>query len=237
MNAIKRPLFLTVFAWLLSLSASVWSKDVDWPELSAPTDAKLTSVAPDVVLNGHRSRIMQVDTQSSPQALLAFYRERFGTRRVENKLGDAQVIASQQGNYFHTVQIRQSGLEMTQATIVTTLLAQKPSRSAALNDTQAWLPTDTKTLQTLEAVDAGARSITLTAFNQQSLHTNRGLLVQAAEQRGFRITREDKLPASTPGLRDGLSLWLAARSEQAIVTVVDTGEQRAVTIVRTRALQ
>jgi hypothetical protein len=209
----------------------------DWPELSAPAGAAVSSVASDVVLNGQRSRILQVDAPSSPEAVLAFYREQFGARRVENKLGDTQVIASQQGSYFHTVQIRRSGLDAAQATLMTTLLGQRPSRSAALNDTQAWLPTETRTVQTMEADDAGTRSITLTAVNQQGLQTNRDSVMQAAAQRGFRITREDKLPASAQGLRDGVSLWLAARSEQAIVTVVDTGEQRALTIVRTRALQ
>jgi hypothetical protein len=156
---------------------------------------------------------------------------------VENKLGDAQVIASQQGSHFHTVQIRKNGLETTQAAVITTLLGNKPSRSVALNDTQAWLPTETTTLQTLEADDAGTRSITLTAFNGQGLRTNRDLLLQAAAQRGFRLAREDKLPASTSGMRDGVSLWLSAKSEHAIVTVVDTGEQRALTIVRTRSMQ
>jgi uncharacterized glyoxalase superfamily protein PhnB len=226
-----------VAALLLGLAGNAWSKDADWPELPAPGGAKLTSVTGGIVLNGHRGRILQVDASGDTQALLAFYREHFGARRVENKIGDTQVIATQQGSYFYTVQVRKSGLDMAQATVMMTLLGQKPSRSTALNDTQSWLPTETRTLQTMEADDAGTRSITLTALNRQSLQTNRGLVLEAAEQRGFRLTREDKLPVSTAGARDGVSLWLSARSEQAIVTVVDTGEQRALTIVRTRQVQ
>jgi hypothetical protein len=226
----------------LALHGAAWSqatppKHHDWPELPVPAGATALSVAGDVVLNGYRSRILQVDASGDSQALLAFYREHFGTRRVENKVAGAHVIAAQQGAYFHTVQIRKNGLEMAQATVMTTLLGQKPSRSAALNDTQSWLPTETRTLQTMEADDAGTRSITLTALNQQSLQTNRGLVLQAAERRGFRLTREDKLPASAVGARDGVSLWLSAASEQAIVTVSDAGEQRALTIVRTRQTQ
>jgi hypothetical protein len=225
---------LVACAVLAGACINASSKDSDWPELAAPAGATMSLVAHDIVLNGHRSRIVQVEAQGGAQELVAHYREQFGARRVENRVGDMQVIATQQGQHFHTVQVRRSGLDAAQATVVTTLIGPKPLRSAALNDTQAWLPTETKTLQTLEADDAGARSITVTAFNQQAMHTNRGLLLQAAEQRGFRLTHEDKLPAFSAGVRDGVSLWLSSKSEQAIVSVVDTGEQRAITIVRTR---
>jgi hypothetical protein len=231
---------LWVSAVILSAGFAVGfarASEATWPQAIAPEGARVQSVAPDVVLNGKRSRILQIDTPGSVQSTLAFYRKQFGPRHVENAVIDAKVIATREGNFFHTVHIQRKGLEAVQITMITTVLAQQLSRSAALSDTQAWLPHETNTVQTMESTDGGVRSITITAVNQQGLQTNRDLLLEAMQQRGFRVMREDKLAAATAGLRSGVSLWLSSRDEEATVTVADTGEHRALSIVRTRQVK
>jgi hypothetical protein len=218
----------------LGASAVVAHAESFWPRWQAPTDAHVQSVAPDVVLNGKRSRILQIDSSANVEAMLGFYRQQFGTRRVENKLGQAQIIAAREGEFFHTVQIERSGPGGAKATVITTAASPSLSKSTALHDTQAWLPADTKTLQTMESTDGGMRAVTVNAVNTQALQANRDQLLQAMQQRGFRLVREDKPKAVGAGVRDGVSLWLSAGEEQATVTVVDTGERRFVSIVRTK---
>lgn len=205
-----------------------------WPQWQAPTGARVQSVAPDVMLNGKRSRILQIDSAADVEAMLAFYRRQFGARRVENKVGQAQIIAARDGAFFHTVQIERSGPGGAKATVISTAASSGISKSAALTDTQSWLPAETKTLQTMESTEGGVRAVTVNASNTQALQANREQLLQALQQRGFRLVREDKPQAPNASAREGVSLWLSAQEEQATVTVVDTGERRFVSIVRTR---
>jgi hypothetical protein len=225
------------FSLGLLLASVVCSAQISWPTLEAPEGARVQVIAPDVILNGQRSRIVQVDAQGNTGKLLGHYRERFGARRVENQVGDAQVIATRSGEHFQTVQIRRNGLDGARATIVTTALSATPLRSAALKDTQSWLPVESAVQQTMESTDGGVRSVTVMASNTQSVQANRDLLMQAMQQRGLRLERSSQPdPQATAG-REATALWLASSDEQVLVTVIDSGERRAVQIVRTREIK
>jgi hypothetical protein len=205
-----------------------------WPEPELPSGGKAQLVAADTVLNGKRSQILKLSLPGSVDDALAFYRERFGKQHVENKLRDAQVIAGRQGNFFQTVELRQSVPGAVEATVINTSLETASSRSAALQDTQRWLPADSAVVQSMESRDGAKRSITLTAANNAGLQTNRDELLRQLRQRGLRVVREDQ---ATPQGRPTLTLWAEGASEQATVTVVDAGRYRSVLINRVRGDQ
>jgi hypothetical protein len=202
-----------------------------WPQWEAPAGARVQAVAPDVVLNGKRSRILRIDSSESADNLLAFYRARLGAKRVENRVHGAQVIGAREGGFFHTVQVRTNAGGRAETTVITTSLAEGLQRSVVVTDTESSLPADSTVLQTMESNDGGVRAVTVTAANGHDVKTNSDHLRRALQARGFRVVKEEAAGATA---RDGNSMWLSAPGEEAVVTVVDAGAHRAVTVHRTK---
>lgn len=218
---------LLALAWS---AAGAWAA-TPWPQWEAPAGARVQAVAPDVVLNGKRSRILRIDSSESADNLLAFYRARFGAKRVENRVHGAQVIGAREGGFFHTVQVRTNAGGRAETTVTTTSLAEGLQRSVVVTDTESSLPANSTVLQTMESNDGGVRAITVTAANGHDVKTNSDHLRRALQERGFRVTKEEAAGATA---RAGNSMWFTAPGEEAIVTVVDTGAHRAVTVHRTK---
>jgi hypothetical protein len=216
---------------MLALSASGVLAATSWPQWEAPAGARVQAVAPDVVLNGKRSRILRIDSGESADNLLAFYRARLGAKRVENRVHGAQVIGAREGGFFHTVQVRTNAAGRAETTVITTSLAEGLQRSAVVTDTESSLPADSTVLQTMESNDGGVRAVTVTAANGHDVKTNSDHLRRALQARGFRVSKEEAAAATA---RAGSTMWLSAQGEEAVVTVVDTGAHRAVTVHRTK---
>jgi hypothetical protein len=223
-------LFRAVLLMLASSGAGALAA-TPWPQWEAPAGARVQAVAPDVVLNGKRSRILRIDSGESADNLLAFYRARLGAKRVENRVHGAQVIGAREGGFFHTVQVRTNAAGRAETTVITTSLAEGLQRSAVVTDTESSLPADSTVLQTMESNDGGVRAVTVTAANGHDVRTNSDHLRRALQARGFRVSKEEAAAATA---RAGSTMWLSAQGEEAIVTVVDTGAHRAVTVHRTK---
>jgi hypothetical protein len=221
----------TLLAFSLCGAGTAAQAATPWPQWEAPAGARIQAVAPDVVLNGKHSRILRIDTNDSAESILAFYRTRFGAKRVENRVHGAQVIAARDGGFFHTVQVRTNAAGRAETTVITTAMAEGLHRSAVITDMESSLPADTTVLQTMESNDGGVRAVTVTAANSHDVKTNSDHLRRALQERGFRVTKEE---AASPTARAGSSMWLTAQGEEAVVTVVDTGTHRAITVHRTR---
>jgi hypothetical protein len=202
-----------------------------WPQWEAPVGARVQSVAADVVLNSKRSRILRIDSNDGAESILAFYRTRLGTKQVENSVRGAQVIGAREGGFFHTVQVRTNAAGRAETTVITTALAEGLHRSAVVTDTESSLPADSTVLQTMESNDGGVRAVTVTAANGHDVKTNSDHLRRAFQSRGFRVVKEDSTGAAA---RSGRVLWLSRQGEEAVVTVVDSGAHRAVTVHRTK---
>jgi hypothetical protein len=220
-------------AALLALGLSgVAAAAAPWPQWEAPAGARVQAVAPEVVLNGKRSRILRVDSSESAENMLSFYRARFGAKRVENRVHGAQVIAARDGGFFHTVQVRSNAAGRTETTVITTALAEGLQRSAVIADMEGSLPADSTVLQTMESNDGGVRAVTVTAANGHDIRTNSEHLRRALLERGFRVVKEDS--AGPAAAHAGNTMWLSAQGEEAVVTIVDAGAHRAVTVHRTK---
>jgi hypothetical protein len=217
-------------AGLVGAGGAAWAA-TPWPQWEAPAGARVQAVAPEVVLNARRSRILRIDSSESADNIVAFYRTRFGARRVENRVQGAQVIAARDGDFFHTVQVRTNAAGRAETTVITTDVAAGLQRSTVITDTESSLPADTKVVQTMESNDSGMRAVTVTATNGHDLKTNGDHLRRALAERGFRLVREE---AASPRAQAASTMWLTGQGEEAIVTVVDTGDRRVVTVHRTK---
>jgi hypothetical protein len=217
-------------ACLLANAVGAWAATA-WPQLETPAGARVQAVAPDAVINGNHSRILRIDTRDSAEAILAFYRARFGEKRVENRVQGAQVIAAREGGFFHTVQVKTNAAGRAEITVITTALSEGLQTSAVVSDTEHCLPADSTVLQTLESNDGGVRAVTVTAANSHDVKTNKHHLRSALQGRGFRIVNEEPI---TQAGRAGSSMWLKGAGEEAMVTVLDTGAYRALTVHRTK---
>jgi hypothetical protein len=205
-----------------------------WPALDVPQGAHVQQVASDLVINGQHSRISRLDMTGSADDLLAFYRTQFGKRVVENRVGTARVIASQQGDRFVTVRVVAPLDGAVQATIIETQVGGGRSHSRVERDTESLLPAGSAVLQSQESIDGAGPALMLMAANRAGLQADRDALVDQLKARGFRVVREDTLDA---GGHPALALSLSSATEEASITVTDTGEYRSMLIQRNRRPQ
>ena len=214
----------------LALAAAAQAQAA-WPAMEAPPGARVQQVAGDLVLNGKHSRVSRLDMMGSEDDVLAFYRTQFGKRRVENRVGDARVIASQQGDRFVTIRVQAPLAGAVQATIIETQVGGGRNHSKVELDTEALLPAGSAVMQTQESDDDGTPALMLMAANQAGLQANRDAIVDQLRTRGFRVVKEDTTHA---GAHDAVALALASATEDAAVTVTDAGAYRTLLIQRSR---
>jgi hypothetical protein len=229
MSAASRPAVAAICA--AALSVATVGHAAAWPTVEVPAGAHMENVASDMILNGKPCRVMRFEVNGTEQDLLSFYRAQFGpTRVVENRVDDSRVIATRQGDYFHTVQLRAGEAHSVQATVITTLLHVQASRSAVAIETARLMPADTAVVSTVQSTDAGKRSVMVVGINRNSTGANRDHLVSALRERGFRIVQPGGMED-----RGGAAVLLvfASLSEEAAVTISDAGPYRAVVINRT----
>jgi hypothetical protein len=189
-------------------------------------------VADEMVLNGKPCRVFRFEVEGTEQGVLDFYRERFRTTRaIETRVKNRPVIATRQGDYFHTVQVNVADGRSVQATVITTALRAEPVRHAVALDTEALMPPDTAVVSTMQSSDAGRHAVTVVAVNRNSVQANHDHLVSGLRQRGFHITDAEAGHAPPAG---AVSLSLASSTEQAMLTISDAGAYRAVLLHRTR---
>lgn len=213
------------------LCAALPARAADWPEPKLPEGAAAEVVAPDMVLNGARSRVLRFQVDRTEAEVLEFYRRQFGAERVENTVRGLRVIATKTGEHFVTVQLKPSGPHAVEGTVMTTLLQGGPVRSAVASDTEKVLPADSHVLSRMQSDDAGQRAVLVTAANGNSLQANRNHVLKGLQDRGFRLVREDAVPVQG---RESISLVLVSGSEEATVSIADAGRYRSVVIQRTK---
>jgi hypothetical protein len=213
---------------LIGLDASsIAAQELSWPELPTPTGARVESIADDVILNGRRSRIQRLSLNASTSDTVAFYREQFHGDFVENPLRGAVVIASRQGAFFQTVQVKEVSPNRVEATVMTTRLKSDPGQSLAALETQKLLPVDSVVLSSMQSNDSGQRSVMLVATNQLAVQVNRDHLIMALRGRGFQLVRQE--PAEV-GSVAGVSLFFSSHNATLTATIADVGAGRALLI-------
>jgi hypothetical protein len=206
---------------------------IAWPTLQSPEGTRSAIVAPDVVLNGKRSHIVRLQMKASVDDARAFYKQQFNGRFVENRWKDTWLIASQQGEFFHTLQLSAAPGGKAQALAVSTAMAGPRARSTVMADTERMLPPDSAVALSNESSDGPLRSVLMTGVNRHSVDANVDHTVEQLKARGYRVVRQDSHAVNG---RPAQSVWLDGEAGSAIVSVVDVGEQRAVSIQRSKEI-
>jgi len=216
--------------WSLWLCASGAAAQA-WPSLKYPEAARVQTVAEDVVLNGVPAQVTRFDVRGTEADVIEFFRKQFGERRVENKVAGSFVMATQQANFFYTIQLKTTQPGQVQGTVMTNRVQGGGGRSAIALDSEKLLPAASAVLSQLQSNDAGKQSMLLMAANKASAKANRDHLVNALQERGFRLVKDDERAVEG---RAAYALTLSSVDEEAMVTVTDAGAYRAVLINRTR---
>lgn len=219
---------------LAIMATALWARLAHaepWPEVRTPAGAQVQTLARDMIFNGRPARLMRFEVKAGEQDVLAFFREQFGAKKVvENRIKNEPVIATRQGDYFLTVQLHPSSDgQQIQGTVMTTQMLAKPLTSEVTADTRRLLPPDSQVVSTMQSDDAGKHSLMLMAVNQTSTAANRDHVLQAMQQRGFRVVREDTPAAAR---HQSISMLLSSSSEEAQVVISDAGKYRSVLINR-----
>lgn len=225
----------TCLATALLLAGAAHAAEPAWPELPLPDGARAEMVTPDSVMNGRHSRILRARLPGSVDDALAFYREKFGRQRVENPLRDAKVIATRQGAFFNTVQLRERGAGSVEATLISTMVEGPAELSRAMQDTRRLLPADSTLMNSMESRDGERRSVMLTALNGADLQTNRDELVRGLRQRGLTVSREERGTVADKGR--SLTLWAEGAQEEATLSVIEGGGYSLLVINRVREVK
>lgn len=201
-----------------------------WPALHTPPGARMQTVAGDMVFNGKPCRVLRFEAKATDSELLAFYREQFGPRHVENRVRGDRVIATRQGDYFHTVQLHSIDPQHTQGTLMTTLLRDTGSTAVSAEMVKV-LPAETAVLSTIQSSDGGQRSVMVVGINLDSARANRDHVLAALQARGFHMRKDDAANARA------FALVLSSGSEEVAVTITDAGPYRSVLLNRTKELK
>jgi hypothetical protein len=229
MSSLMRLLVAVLVTWNIVLSTALAS--AEWPAVQTPVRARVQVVAKDIILNGVPARVIRFDVKSSVADVMEFYRAQFGTKRVENRLKDTQIIATQQGNYFLTVQLRSLLSDTVQGTLMITQMQGGGGVSGVALDTQKILPSASSVLNTMQSNDDGKQSVMVLGANNSSVQTNRDHLVGALQSRGFKVIKQE---AGQLEGREETTLSLESATEQITATIVDAGRYRSVLINRVR---
>ncbi|HET9642452.1 MAG TPA: hypothetical protein VFP68_03620 [Burkholderiaceae bacterium] len=202
-----------------------------WPTLELPAGARSEVVADDMILNGLNSRVLRFDIKGTMQDAEAFFRQQLGPRIAENEIRGSKVLATRQGDYFVTVQLRELRSGVVQGTAMTTRLQREPGEINATSQLRKALPPDTAVLSTSQSDNHGRPAVTLVATNRATVKANRDSLLTRLADEGFRVAKEgtqvvDGHPTTVLQLiRDG---------EDVIVTISDLIAYRSLVINRVK---
>lgn len=223
--------FVLRLALLASLLMPAWVAQAEnpaWPVVAAPPDVPLSSAGASISLGGLPMRIHVFATDKSTDDILDFYREQWGTRRVENKVKGATVIGRKEGDYFTTVQVTSSA-GLTKGVVAITRLTA-PASAPSYDPFQA--PFNSKVLSDMQSVDGGKISRQTIFTNTQSTTTNRDRLVAMMEAEGMKLEVE-----GAPDAQRGQALFFRGGGQEAIAAITRNGAESAVVLSVTSVLK
>lgn len=171
------------------------------------------AVAQSMRINGVPTRIRVFATDKPLAEVLAFYRSRFGERRVETALQGWTVVTQREGDLLYTARLRKS-LRGTEGTVSVADLKEglaNLGRPLGLG-----LPAGSRLAVEVEMTDPGKQARVVTLTNAASVDANADFFKAELQSRGYRLERD--LPVQR-GAAQGRSIWFAAANREAILVV------------------
>lgn len=199
------------------------------PEFPAPKKSKLQSVAERMEMHGMLMAIRRLESEEDTKTILTFYREKWAATEkipapVEYPLGPWQVIASQRGACFYTVQVKTFGKNGTEA-LLGVMAGPAPAR---IKEAVPMLPGST-VLNDLGHNDSGKTARTVLLRNGFSTATNADFYRRNLIDQGWNITNHYRMD-NPQGYGDVVILRNGLR-ELSIAMTRDSNDARMSNIV------
>lgn len=155
-----------------------------WPQLPAPSDARVESVGEQLRLNGVPMRTQRVLTARQPEEVARHYRDALGPRHASERLSDRLILSQGRDAYFISVSIRRLAAGGTEALV--SVADTREARQAAGRSLGFRIPAESAVLSDMESTDAGKRSRQLVLSNLHAIPTNLDALSRELAARGMR---------------------------------------------------
>lgn len=169
---------------LASLLVAPLCAGAAWPQLPAPSNARIEPIGTEVRLNGVPMRMQRVLTSQPAAEVVRHYREAFGPRHATERLPDRLVLSQGREDHFITVSIRPLAPGVTEA-LVSVADAREAGRAAG-RPLGFRLPADFAVLSDMESLDDGKRSRQLVLSNTHAIPTNLQAISRELALRGMR---------------------------------------------------
>ncbi len=159
---------------LCALGSASRAMAFGWPEIEPPPQSHVVWVGQDMKINGVPLRVQQFDSSLAADDVLTFYRAHWGSRQerksVENKRGDFSVIGRKEGDYYLTVEVKNSARSGSEGFLSVSRLpgVDKPDMSPG----ELPMNSGSKVLWVMDSSDAGKSSKQVTLFNRDSVKSN-----------------------------------------------------------------
>jgi hypothetical protein len=171
--------------FLLSVSLSLAAPcAAAWPQLPAPSNARVESVGEQLRLNGIPMRTQRVLTARQAEEVARHYRAALGPRHAAERLPDRLILAQARDEHFVTVSIRTLASGVTEALV--SVADAREARQAANRPRGFSLPAASAVLSDMESVDGGRRSRQLVVSNAHAIAANLDVFSRELAARGMR---------------------------------------------------
>jgi hypothetical protein len=206
---------LPIHAIALFITSSWAAERSQLPPAPIMAGAQVASVAESMRINGTPTSIRSFKVDKPLAEALSFYRETFGSRRVENEVLGWEVVSQRSGDFLYTVRLRKVSSSMTEGTASVADL--KLGMAARDRPRGIAAPAESRFVTDLDMDDPGKRARLVLLNNAHSIETNADFFKRELTGKGYTLERE--LTAAGPG-PTGRSLWFGGdRGKEAIVVI------------------
>ncbi|MCK6408436.1 hypothetical protein [Thauera sp.] len=199
-----------------------------WPTVAHPDGARLDLIGQQVRLNGIPMRMERAHCAAPADTVVAHYRRTLGSPVAHSRVGDTQVLARAQGDFFITVTV--SPLRNAASEALVAIADMPAARHAAGQASGFVLPAGSELLSDMESIDGQivARQWVLT--NKHGLRANLEHFSARLDDRGLKPDGPP-LAESAEALAQGFE---GPAGEAKLVLVRHDGATQAVLTVLSR---
>lgn len=214
---------------IAALCVCAWSglALASWPVIEPPPGANVEWVGDDMKLNGVPMQIRRFTSSMTVAEIMAFYRVRWKERisPVENTVGEWSVIGRQSGDFYLTVQVKQSDRGGSEGLLGVSRLPAFASGSGPTFDARFPKMEGTEVVSDMDSNDKGKLGKTLILKNDYSVQSNASYYQSVLPAQGW------KRNESYGGMRGDKHLLYFQRREEAANIVIAPHPDRGTAIV------
>ena len=217
----------------------------DWPAIPLPEESTAYPVDDALVANGVPMRISAFTSPLSPEKLLAWFRQKFDGRLVENRFDGKVVLGQARGDHYLTVQIepaRHGSRGVAAVSDLRTAYEQREQTRAARDRWLRQLPSGSRIVSETTSKNPWRRTEQLVYANAHGISLNRDALREILSRDGLILEHEaraDEAPAGHAAAlpADARTLYFKGAQGEAIATLTYDDERRTVVVLNTIADQ